>query len=57
MRLACIDVDKCDQALKEKYSPNAIPKILGFKKGSQVHYYIGPMMMDFQVDDFVKKVV
>lgn len=56
MQIATIDIDESG-GLKKKYEVTAIPTIIGFKKGAQANKYVGPMMMDSNAEEFMKKVM
>ncbi|KAJ8116075.1 hypothetical protein OPT61_g2423 [Boeremia exigua] len=49
-----IDIDEAPQ-LQKAYTVESIPTALGYKGNSQVHRFVGPMAIDSQIDDFVKK--
>ncbi|GKZ89113.1 hypothetical protein CBS115989_6001 [Aspergillus niger] len=43
--------------LAEEWGYTAIPATVGYKNGTKVEYYIGPQLVDQQVEAFIKKVV
>lgn len=53
--MVAVDIDRCEEAVKKKYEPTGIPTHIAYKKGVQVDFYIGPMVIDPQVVDFVNK--
>lgn len=41
--------------MQKNHKIEAIPTTFGYKSGDKVTYFIGPMITDLQVDQFVKK--
>ncbi|GAQ40243.1 hypothetical protein AtubIFM56815_010440 [Aspergillus tubingensis] len=54
--LAWVSTDD-NPELAEEWGFTAIPATVGYKNGTKVNYYIGPQIVDEQVENFFNQVV
>ncbi|KAH8430785.1 thioredoxin family protein [Aspergillus melleus] len=53
---AWISIDE-NADLAQKYDVTSIPTTIGFKDGAQAAKFIGPQLVEPQVEDFIRKVL
>lgn len=56
MYLAWVSTDE-NPELAEEWGFTAIPATVGYKNGTKVNQFIGPQVLDRQVEDFFNQIV